>query len=76
MTTTDEPNDNKGGGDQTNINSGGGDVAGRDIDKRQAKLFVANSTILWECRQRAGSPSSTTGSPPPAPRSRHRLRRP
>src|SRR6476661_6579333 len=40
MATDDEPNDNKASGDQTTINSGGGDVAGRDLDKRQGKVFV------------------------------------
>src|SRR6266487_184634 len=37
---TSEDDTHKVGGDQPNITSGGGDVAGRDIDKRQGKVFV------------------------------------
>src|SRR5262249_40294708 len=43
MTTDDE--NSKTSGDQTSISTSGGDAAGRDIDKRQGKLFVENSTI-------------------------------
>src|SRR4029450_9294803 len=40
-----EDDSKKASGDQTNINTGGGDVAGRDIDKRQGKVFVEDSTV-------------------------------
>ena len=43
-----EDDTKKASGDQTNINTGGGDVAGRDIDKRQGKVFVEDSTIYGD----------------------------